>query len=212
MCNGNLVRISIAKHKIELLPNSNPVHSELCLAGPTVREFQRLEIEKRLSQNVIEPAQTLFAAQIVLAPKKDGSLHFSVGYSKRNNLSRWNLYFIPRINEGIDCLGEATVLSTIDANSGYWIVEIEDRDGDETTFTSHHGLFQPVRMPIDFKNAPEAFQTTMGTILTKVEWQYVSAFLYENAVFATTSKKHVDQAKQVLTLLKRAGVTLNLKK
>lgn len=57
MWNGYHGRIR-NKHRIELLPISNPDHTIPDGAGPTVRVFRRLEIEKILSQNVIEPALT----------------------------------------------------------------------------------------------------------------------------------------------------------
>lgn len=68
MWDGHLGQISIIKHRIELLSSSNPVYSAAYRAGHTVREFLRLEIEKMLSQNVIERAQTEWTASINFAP------------------------------------------------------------------------------------------------------------------------------------------------
>lgn len=49
-------QINIPKHRVKLLPNSNLVYLTLFRAGPTLLEFQCLEIEKILSGIVIEPA------------------------------------------------------------------------------------------------------------------------------------------------------------
>lgn len=68
----HLGQISIAKHIIKLLPNSSSVHSALYQAGLIVTNFQGLKIEKMISQNEIEPAQTEWAEQIVFAPKMTG--------------------------------------------------------------------------------------------------------------------------------------------
>lgn len=167
-----LGRISIAKHRIELLSNSNPNHSipyQTCLS---VRKFQQLEFEKMLSQNVIEPAQTEWAAPIVFAPKKDGSLRICVNYRILSSLTRRYSYPIPRMDECIGSPGEATVFSTLDANSGNWNVIIEDEYQEKTAFSSHRGLYRFIHMPIGLKNASETFQQTMDVIPASVKWQF----------------------------------------
>lgn len=93
----------------------------------------------------------------IFAPKKDGSLHFSIDYRRLNALMIPDSYPIPRMDECIDSLRSAKIFSTLDANSGYWKIEIDPRDRDKTTFTSHHGLYRFVRMPLGLKNAPETF-------------------------------------------------------
>lgn len=47
---------------------------------------------------------------------------------------------LPRMDQYIKSLEEATVLSTLQATSEYWIIEIDGRDGVETAFPSHHGI------------------------------------------------------------------------
>ena len=77
MWDGQLGTITAAKHRIDLdPPDSIPIHSVPYRAGPKAREFEKQEIQKMLSMNVIEPAQSEWAAPIVFAPKKDGSLGF----------------------------------------------------------------------------------------------------------------------------------------
>lgn len=44
------------------------------------------------------------------------------------------------MGEYIDSLGEVINFSTLDDNSGYWQIEIDDVDEDKTAFTSHHGV------------------------------------------------------------------------
>lgn len=70
MWDGHLGRISTAKHRIELSdPNTAPVLSAPPHDGPKTREFERIEVDKMLAENVIEPAQTEWASPIVFTPK-----------------------------------------------------------------------------------------------------------------------------------------------
>lgn len=75
----------MVKHRVELLDESTqPMHSASYPAGPKTRGFEKVEIEKMLSQNIIQAAQTGWVAPILFAPKKDRILHFCVDYRKLN--------------------------------------------------------------------------------------------------------------------------------
>lgn len=50
--------------------------------GPKTREFEKEEIKKILKPQEIKPAETEWAALILFALKKDGTLQFSVEYRK----------------------------------------------------------------------------------------------------------------------------------
>lgn len=124
---GQLGQTSIAKLRIELLPDPNLVPSAPYQAGPTVREIQRIEIEEMLFHDGTAPVQTEWAATTVFATKKDKSFRFFLNCRKLNSISRRDSYLISRNNECIDSLGEATIFFTLDANSGYRQVKIDEK-------------------------------------------------------------------------------------
>lgn len=65
---GHRGRINSAKHRIELSSaDEKPIHSAPYQAGPKVRDFEKNEFDKMLSDAVIEPAQRERAEPIVLA-------------------------------------------------------------------------------------------------------------------------------------------------
>lgn len=149
MWDEHIGQVNIAKHCIELtLDNTQPICCAPYRARPNAREYENAEIEKMLTQNVIDPAQTKWAAQIIFAPRKDG-LHFCVDCTKINADTRRDSYPIPRINECTESLEEATVSSTLDANSDYWQVEVEEINCDKTAFMSHYGLYRFLQMLLD---------------------------------------------------------------
>jgi hypothetical protein len=75
------------------------------------------------------------------------------------------------MDECIDYLGDATIFSTLDCNSGYWQIPVEPADMDKTTFTSHEGTFRFTRMPFGLSNAPATFQRMVDIILSGVKWK-----------------------------------------
>lgn len=72
-----------------------------------------------LALKVIKPAQNEWASPIIFAPKKDRSLLFYIDYRMLNAITVCDSYPIPQMDEYIYSLGEATVFTTVDANSGY---------------------------------------------------------------------------------------------
>lgn len=111
-----------------------------------------------------------------------------------------DLYPMPCMDECIDLLGDATIYSTLDANSGYWQVEFAEEDHEKTAFMSDHGLFRFISMPFGLKNAPRTFQQAIEVLLMNVKWKFSFVYLDVILIFWRTADKHVDHVRQVLTL------------
>lgn len=58
-------------HRATTAALTSPVHFAPYRAGPKRREFEKAEIDRMLSENVIAPAQVERAAHIVFIPEKD---------------------------------------------------------------------------------------------------------------------------------------------
>lgn len=75
------------------------------------------------------------------------------------------------MNDCVDFLDEATWFSERDTKSGYWQVVISEVDRDETTFTGQSRTYKFQRMPFHLTNAPDTFQPTLETLLSRFDWQ-----------------------------------------
>jgi Reverse transcriptase (RNA-dependent DNA polymerase) len=212
MWDGSLGEIKATKHRIQLIPGSKPVHSHPYRAGPKAREMERQEVERMLKADVIEPACSEWASPVVLVPKPDGSLRFCVDYRKLNSITVKDTYPLPRMDESIDSLGDAAIFSTLDCNSGYWQIPINEEDRDKTTFTSHVGAYRFIRMPFGLCNAPATFQRSLDIILSRVKCKSCLVYLDDVIVFSRTIEEHFGHLQEVLSLLERAGITLKLSK
>ena len=126
MWSGRLGTIASAKHRIDLADGARPVYQAPYWAGHRARAVEKAEIERMLKEEVIEPSSSEWASPVVLVPKKDGTLRFCVDYRRLNSLTRRDSYPLPRMDECIDSLGDATIFSTFDCNSGHWQVEVDE--------------------------------------------------------------------------------------
>jgi Reverse transcriptase (RNA-dependent DNA polymerase) len=168
MCSGQLGELSITKHRIDLQENAKPAYQASYRAGKQSREIERQEVDRMLKAGVIDPATSEWDSPVVLITKKDGSIRFCVEYRKLNALTVKDSYPL-RMDECLDSLGDATIFSTLDCNSGYWQIPIEERDRDKTAFVTHCGVHIFKRMPFGLCNAPATFQPALDMILSKVK-------------------------------------------
>ena len=92
----------------EMLPNS---------ISEVIREY----ITKMLKEGVIQESSSPWSSPVVLVPKKDGTTR-SIDYRKLNEITKKDVYAIPRIDDTVDAMGSSQFFSTLDRASGYWQV------------------------------------------------------------------------------------------
>ena len=110
-------------------------------------------------------------------------------------------YPLPRMADRIESLRDARVFSTLDCNSGYWQIPVDQGDRDETTFTTHCGTNRYKRMPFGLKNAPATFQRALHIVLPGVRWQICLVYLDDVIVFSKNQETDLDDLDTVLSLL-----------
>lgn len=155
---GHIGWINVAKNRIEILEDTAKlVRPAPYRMRPKRKEFGKVEIDKMLAQEIIELAQTDKASRIVLVPKKDDKLRFCVACRRPNVFSNENR---TQYQEWMNSLTLSAKPNTIDTSSGYWQVDIDERDPDKTAFPSHHGPYRLIRMRFELKmlQAPSSIQ------------------------------------------------------
>lgn len=59
------------------------------------------------------------------------------------------------MNACSDSLGEEQMFSTLDANSGYWQIKMDNKDVRKTVYLTYHSFLKFYWMPFELKNAQE---------------------------------------------------------
>lgn len=199
---------SMVKHKI--ITDSEPIKQRYYPVSPFKQKLIDEEVDKMLAARIIEPSTSAWSSPVLLVPKEEGQQRFVVDFRKLNNVSRKDAYPLPYISAILDKLGGARYLSSLDLQSAYWQVELEEDSKQYTAFTvPGRGLFQFRRLPFGLHNAPATFQRLIDTVLGADLQPYVFCYLDDIIVVTPDFDKHIEVLQSVFDRLNKAGLTLN---
>ena len=105
------------------------------------------------------------SSPFVQVNKKNGTTRFCVDYRKLNNVTIKDAYPLPRIDDSLAQLSGMIYFSTLDLNSGYWLLEVAEHDREKTAFATRKGLYNFKGMPFGLCNAPATFERLMESVL-----------------------------------------------
>ncbi|KAL0200063.1 hypothetical protein M9458_003250, partial [Cirrhinus mrigala] len=169
------------------------------------------EIQKMLKLGVIEPSRSPWFSPIVLVPKPDGTLRFCNDYRRLNEVSDFDSYPMPRVDELLERLGRARYITTLDLTKGYWQVPLTDEAKPKTAFSTPFGHRQYRTLPFGLHGAPATFQRLMDVVL-RPHQTYAAAYLDNVVIHSEAWEDHLERLRRVLSELRRAGLTANPRK
>ena len=144
-----------------------------------------------------------------MAKKKGDQLRFCCDFRYLNSVTVKDAYPIPRTDESLSKLGDATFFTTLDLGSAFWQVPLRKQDRDKTGFACELGLFQWKRMPFGLCNATATFQRLMAHALIGVTKKYgnlVMCYVDEVVIATPTLEDHIERLEEVFACMKRSGL------
>ena len=107
--------------------------------------------------DVIEPLNSPWSDPVVMVKKKDGSLRFCFNYRKLNQVTKRDVYPLPRCEEILEAMSGAAFFTHLDLVGGYWQIDVDETSREKTAFSTSEGHFQFKRMPFRPTNAAASF-------------------------------------------------------
>ena len=157
----------------------------------------------------IHKSNSPWASAVVFVRKKDGSLRFCIDLHKLNAQTIKDAYSLPRVDKTLDCLGGATIFSSLDLKSGYWQVEMEEEPKRLTAFTvGPLGFYKCERMPFGLTNTPATFQHLMENCIGELHLSWCIIYLDDIIVFSDDPKEHLTRLRGIFAKLAKAGLKL----
>lgn len=104
----------------------------------------------------------------MVVKKRDGTPRVCVDYRALNRIVVKDRYPLPLIEDILDRLQNARVFSSIDLKNGFFHVSISKDDRKYTSFVTHNGQYQFLKVPFGFYNSPVVFQRFINTIFNNM--------------------------------------------
>ena len=205
-----LGRTAVVEHEI-ITNGKGPVAAPSYRLGPKQEEFARTESIRMLKDGLLSHSKSPWSAPIIIAKKPKGGFRYCTDFRAVNEITKRDSYPMPRSEVLLDRLGGASYFSTLDAERGFFQVEVRKQDREKTAFATPIGLLQYNVMPMGMTNAPPCFQRLMDIVLRGLHKTAV-CFLDDVLCFTSTFEEHVKELRTVLARIENAGLTLNLKK
>ncbi len=173
-------------------------------AGKMIREL--------LAKGFIRPSRSPWGSPMFLVEKPDGGKRMVIDYRALNAATTRNRYPLPRVDELFDQLQGARYFSKLDLRTGYWQIRIAAEDVPKTAFTSRHGHFEWLVLPMGLTNAPAEFMMLMENTFREELNKFVLVFLDDILVYSRTLEEHEQHLRQVLQRLREKKLYAKLSK
>ena len=144
---------------------------------------------------------------MVVVPKLNGDVRVCADFTKLNHGIQPKRHILPSVEHLLANIGNATVFSKLDANSGFHQIPLDEASQCLTTFITPSGRYCYRRLPFGISSAPEFFQKRMSTILDGLPG--VNCLVDDIQVFGACQEEHDQRLQAVLQRLASAGLTLN---
>ncbi len=180
------------------------------LSVPEYEELKR-QCTELFKEGKVRISKSPHATPIVMARKSEGSIRVSIDYRAINERAVKDSFPLPRIDDLIDQLKDATCITHLDLRSSYTNIRMPD-DGpsdDSVAATTFQGLtrngspclLEMLVMGLGLCNAPATFTRLMTHVLDPFIHQLVIVYLDDICIYSKSSEEHLDHIRQVLMAL-----------
>ena len=178
--------------------------------APDKLKVAKETFEKMMSDGIIRTSNSPWASPLHMVLKSNGTWRPCGDFRLLNNVTVADQYPVRYLQDFTSNLSGRVLFSTLDLNSAYWQVPMDEDSIAKTAITTPFGLFEFLRMPFGLRNAAQTFQRFIDAITRDLDFVY--AYIDDILVASTNENEHKEHLKMVFDRLQQNGITINVNK
>lgn len=215
--NDSFKTSKINKQKIQLQENATPSYSKQYRLPQSQKTEIHKQVNKMISDGIIEPSNSEWSSPLLLVPKKSDSngnkkWRIVIDYRKLNKSIKNDRFPLPNIEEILDSLSGATYFTHLDLYQGYYQIELDESSRPYTAFTTDQGMWQMTRLPMGLSVSPNIFSRAMTIAMSGLNYQNCFVYLDDLIIFGNNLQNHNNNLIKILNRLRSLNLKLNPKK
>lgn len=123
-------------------------------------------------------------------PKSDRSIQLCIDFQKVNEITKYNMYLMPHVNEMIDKIGQAQYICMLDLNKEYWQMPLGQEDQEKMASATPWGMHEFKHVLFGLHGVAATFQRIMNKVLV-LNQDYAVAFTNNMIIFASNWENHL---------------------
>ncbi|PKA65098.1 RNA-directed DNA polymerase like [Apostasia shenzhenica] len=195
---------AIAEHRLSLKPGATSVgQKKRSFGGEKQRAIQE-EVEKLLAVGFIkEITYPSWLTNVVVVKKNSGKWRMCVDFTDLNKACPKDFYPLLKIDRLVDSSAGYSVMSFVDAFSGYHQIRMIEDDEEHTSFITDQGTFCYKVMPFSLKNAGATYQRR------RQKGRNIEAYVNDVLIKSKCVKQHIKDLRETLDTCRTYNIKLN---
>ena len=202
------------RHYSVNIPHSNkPTIEKLKPYTAEEVEHWKKYVEELRSNGTVEYSQSPWRSASFLVKKPNGGYRFVTDY-RRANLQVPKMHWpLVRIDSALSALGNANVISSMDANSAYHQIPLADDSSKEwTSFAGPTCQLQYTTLPQGYKNSVSEYSRFTSYVLGSLVWQCCLTYLDDFLCWSPDFDQHLIDLDNILRRIEYFGIQFSAKK
>ena len=172
----------------------------------------RKEIQDLKSKGLIRDSKSPWSCSafyvINSAEIERGAPRLVINYKPLNKVLQWIRYPIPNKRDLLKRLHSAQIFSKFDMKSGFWQIQIDEKDRYKTGFNVPFGHYEWNVMPFGLKNAPSEFQNIMNDVIAPIQ-SFAIVYIDDVLIFSESIQQHIKHLNRFHNIIKENGLVLS---
>lgn len=203
-------KTSLIQHKLYLKnPYAAPVRQHPYPMSPAQKQVLYEEVDRLLAEGTIKESLSPYSSPTLFVKKKTGGLRMCIDYRKVNEQLVCPALPLPRIQDILNKLKDAHLITCIDLKSGFSQIPLDPTTSHLTAFSvPGRGLYEYVYAPFGLASLPGTFQRLMEQILRPVA-AFADVYMDDIIVWSQDYESHITRLGATFECLRAANLSIN---